>query len=97
MEEKQSKNKGIVCTKLVLEYKEDKNRTPVVEVLGKLIKKLKPHQVEGRYQTLMRSMFNKTYEINLNVFCDIMVKHNEYVFEVYIYFNLKLWNLCGIA
>ena len=37
----------MICSKLVLEYKEDKHKTPIVEVDSKLIKKLKPHQVEG--------------------------------------------------
>ena len=35
-----------ICTKLVLAFKEG-TKKPLVEVLPKLVKKLKPHQVEG--------------------------------------------------
>ena len=36
-----------ICTKLVLAY-DEKTKKPLASVLPKLVKKLKPHQVEGR-------------------------------------------------
>ena len=50
------KTKFPICTKLVLAFKEqsdkekakEKAKTPLVQVNNKLIKKLKPHQWEGK-------------------------------------------------
>ena len=40
------KTKIEICTKLVLAFKEG-TKKPLVEVMPKLVRKLKPHQVEG--------------------------------------------------
>ena len=45
-EDKNSPTKCPITTKLVLDMNEETNE-PLIEVSPKLIKKLKPHQVEG--------------------------------------------------